>query len=342
MTKNKKTALVLQGGGALGAYQWGAIKALEEKYQIKPSIVTGVSIGAINAAVYLSGGLEALEELWTKLQMEVNPFIPQSWQAKNSKIANPNMYFMNPFSLISPLTVTNIYDLTPFYRLLHELIDIKKLNRPDVPKLVVEAVNVETGDLTRFSNHSDSKKSGSNKEEGITLDKIIASMSIPPNFDAVRIDNNYYWDGGLFTNMPLAPAINFLEECEADEREIFIINLFRKNAKLPTDINEITERIKELMFESKIALDQKSFQKMDSYIDLIHKIDKVLPEDSPIKKDKTYISLKEHKRIDKYMVLQYVEEGVEGTDDFTPYSIDLRFRSGYRDAMKATLNPVKT
>ncbi|SFC76147.1 Patatin phospholipase [Flexibacter flexilis DSM 6793] len=325
MAKTIKTGLVLQGGGALGAYQWGAIKAFEEQSSFDPCIVTGVSIGAINAAVYLSGGVEALDTLWTTIQMRVNPFLPQSWQAKESKIANPNMYYINPFFLASPLTALNIYDLAPFWGLLEKLIDIQKLNSLET-KLVVEAVNVETGDLVPFSNHD---------KDGISLDKIVASMSIPPNFPAVKVDNNYYWDGGLFANMPLAPAINYLEAIEGHniERELLIINLFRKNAAMPTNIDQISNRIKELMFESKLALDNRTFAAMDSYIDLIHKIDAVLPADSPIKQEPAYQKLMNHKKINKHTVLQYEAEGVEGTDDFTPAAMNLRFRTGYRDAL---------
>lgn len=330
MMETVKTALVLQGGGALGAYQWGAIQALESQSDFKPCIVTGVSIGAVNAAVYLSGGVPALEKLWKTVEMETIPFIPQSWQAKNSKIANPSMYFTNPAYLLSPLTAKSLYDLAPFRELLHQLIDIDKLNSLSA-KLVVETVNVETGNLTKFSNHD---------KDGISLDKIIASMSIPPNFPMVEIDHNYYWDGGLFANMPLAPAINYLEGIKEKEgenivRELIIVNLFRKEAVLPVNINQIGDRIKELIFESKVELDNKFFNSINSYIDLIHKIDKELPKDSPVKKEAAYVKLMEHKKIDRYTVLQYEAEGVEGTDDFTPNAINLRFRTGYRDALNS-------
>ncbi len=328
---DKKTALVLQGGGALGAYQWGAIKALEEHTDFKPDIVTGVSIGAINAAVYLSGGVTALSKLWKTIEMPSNPFLPESWEAKSSKIANPSMYFINPFFMVSPMTALSIYDLEPFKQLLSQLIDIPKLNSLEA-KLVVEAVNVETGELTKFSNHDST---------GISLDKIVASMSIPPNFPMVEVENNYYWDGGLFMNMPLAPAINFLENAEASTRELIIINLFRKASPLPDNIDQISNRIKELMFESKLSLDNKMFEAMDSYIDLIHKIDQVLPADSPIKKEPAYQKLINHKKIDHYHVLQYTGEGVEGTDDFTPYAMNLRYRTGHRDALTMLSNSKK-
>jgi NTE family protein len=326
----KKTALVLQGGGALGAYQYGAIKYFQEKLaDFQPVIVTGVSIGAINAAVMLGGKygvVESLNILWNTIKIAPIPFMPQSWQAKVSKWGNPNMYYINPEYVYSPLTAQSVYDLTPFHQLLGNLIDFDKLNNHPT-QIVVEAVNVESGELERFSNRT----------HQITLPHIIASMSIPPNFPAIHIGENFYWDGGLYANMPLAPAINFLEEISGDEvlRELIIINLFRRQDKLPTNISDISDRIKELMFESKLALDQKTFAKMNDYIDMIKQIDAELPPNSPVKQNPTYQKLIHHQKINEVKVLQYEAEGVEGTDDFTPESIDFRIRTGYRDAENA-------
>jgi len=329
----KKTALVLQGGGALGAYQYGAIQAIYEKYpDFNPVIVTGVSIGAINAAVMLGGkhgAVESLECLWNHVKMDTLPFFPQSWQARTSKLGNPNMYYINPNYIYSSLTAKSIYDIRPFRDFLADLIDFKKLNEHS-SELVVESVNVETGALTRFSNRD---------KDGMTLEKVISSMSIPPNFPYVKIKNNYYWDGGLFANLPLAPAINCLEEVtnegneENMEREIIIINLFRKNATLPETIADISDRVKEIIFESKLNVDENFFKKIDGMIDLFQEIDDVLPEDSNIRKNKIYQDMVKRKKIHSFIKLQYEAEGVEGTDNFTSEAIDSRVRIGYRDAL---------
>ncbi|MGD1842447.1 MAG: patatin-like phospholipase family protein [Thermonemataceae bacterium] len=330
MTKTTKTALVLQGGGALGAYQYGAISAIEEAQpDFEPCIVTGVSIGAINAAVYVGGregGVKSLKRLWDTVKMPTIPFLPQQWQAKASKVANPAMYYMSTSYLMTPLVAESVYDLAPFKQLLNDLIDFDKINQSKI-RLVIEAVNVETGELKQFKNHD---------EEGIDLDKVVSSMSIPPNFPMVAVDNNYYWDGGLYANMPLAPAINYLEDVETKKvekvvRELIIMNLFRKNSPLPTNIMEISDRIKEIMFESKLKLDRKFFEQMKGYIEMMQAVDKELPKNSPVRKMKAYQELLNHKIIDRHGVLQYEAEGVEGTDDFTPEAIDFRFRRGYRD-----------
>jgi len=329
----KKTALVLQGGGALGAYQYGAIQAIYEKDpNFNPVIVTGVSIGAINAAVMLGGKygpVESLKRLWDHVKMDTLPFFPQSWQARTSKLGNPNMYYINPNYIYSPLTAKSIYDIRPFREFLADLIDFKQLNKNST-ELVVESVNVETGALTRFSNRD---------KDGMTLDKVISSMSIPPNFPYVKVDNQYYWDGGLFANLPLAPAINCLEEVtkhqENVKREIIVINLFRKNATLPETIADISDRVKEIIFESKLNIDENFFKKIDGMIDLFQEIDKVLPKDDKgdkIRDNVIYKDMMDRKKIDSLIKLQYEAEGVEGTDNFTSEAIESRIRIGHRDA----------
>ncbi|WP_299462618.1 patatin-like phospholipase family protein [uncultured Microscilla sp.] len=335
----KKTALILQGGGALGAYQYGVIKGFYEKDKnFNPSIITGVSIGAINGAVMLGGKLgpvKSLEKLWDTLKTPSSSFIPPKWRSSISKFGNPNMYFINPALMFSPLTAQSIYDISPFCKLLNEIIDFDQLNtHPST--LIIETVNVESGQLERFSNKS---------EEGLTIDKIIASMSIPPNFPAVKIDQDYYWDGGLYANMPLSPAINHLEALESEngetitERELIVVSLFRKNAQMPSNINEVTERIKEIIFAGKLNLDKKMFEQMNDCIDLIKEIDKDLNKDSKVRENKVYQKLLNHKKINPPLVLEYRAEGVIGTDDFSEQAMDFRVRQGYRDAVATLKKP---
>ncbi len=346
----KITGLVLQGGGALGAYQYGALKGFYEvNPNFNPEIVTGTSIGSINGAVMLGGkygAIKSLKKLWDALKIPSIPLIPQEWQAKTSKFGNPNMYYVNPAIMLSPLTADSIYNLSPFRKLLLDIIDFDKLNDKKTSKLVIETVNVETGQLKQFSNRD---------EKGIDIDKLLACVSIPPNFPAMQVDNDYYWDGGLYANMPLSPAINFLEECEATEREVIVISLFRKNGVLPTSISEITDRIKEIIFESKLNLDRKSFDKMNNNILLIRQVKELLEQiekDDSIKqsikdeadkitKNSTFNNLLQHKEIDPLTILQYEAEGVEGTDDFTPQAVESRIRQGQRDAINSFTEVIK-
>ena len=327
----KKTALVLQGSGALAAYQYGVVKALYEKTDFVPDVVTGVSMGAVNAAVMLGARdnpVRDLDRLWSKLKTQPIPFYPQNWQTRLAKFGNPNMYVINPEYLFSPLTARSIYDLGPFYELLGKLIDFDRLNN-HACHFIIEAVCVETGELRRFHNHA---------EAGITLEKIMASISLPPNFPMVKVGNRYYWDGGLYANLPLAPAINYLEKIDDSgevERELFAVSLFRKNAVLPETLAEISDRIKEIIFESKLLLDQRFFERTSEEIDFIQQLDRLLPADSALRRMPAYQRLVSRRKIDRAYFLNYHAEGVEGLDDFTPASVDRRVRTGYGDTLEA-------
>jgi NTE family protein len=288
--------------------------------------VTGVSIGAINAAVLVGGRkgpVPSLAELWEHVSMRTLPFLPDQWQAKSSKAGNPGMYTLNPMFFASPLTAESLYDLSPFENFLQDLIDFDQLNQSPV-RVIIESVNVESGQLQKFSNHDPS---------GLNLAKVVSSMSVPPNFPAKQVEMNFYWDGGLFANMPLSPAINWLEKetREEDTRELIIISLFRKSAQMPQTLDEISNRIKEIIFESKLELDEKFFQDYNHFIALVQAIDQTLPSDSPIRKMQGFQKLMAHKSIQHYAKLQYRAEGVEGTDDFTPDAVRFRVRKGYRD-----------
>lgn len=328
------TALILQGGGALGAYQYGVIAGLHEKFpNFTPEIITGVSIGAINGAVMLGGkwgAVKSLEKLWKSLQTTQWNFLPKEWQSRSARFGNTNLCFMNPALLHSPFTANSLYNISPLQKLLTEIIDFEQLNTHS-STLVVETINVETGQLERFSNKD---------AEGLTIEKLIASVSIPPDFPAVEIDHSYYWDGSLHASMPLGAAINHLEQVQLmngqpiTEREMIIISLLRKQAKMPSNFLEIMERIKEIIFAGKLNLDRKLFDKMNNYIDLIQEIDRYLAEDHPIRQHKGFQRLLNHQKINPPIVLQYEAEGLAGADDFTTEAIDFRYRKGYSDALR--------
>src|SRR2546425_118461 len=157
-----RTALVLQGGGALGAYECGVLKALyESRPQFHPAVVTGISIGAINAAV-LVGAREApirtLEELWrhqfTSLQ-SLPPLvrglseqlIPPEVQKYLALWGNTGMFQLRPEYFCAPLHATSPYDLSPLRETLEEVVDVEKLNRYRDTRVVVGAVNIATAKL---------------------------------------------------------------------------------------------------------------------------------------------------------------------------------------------------
>lgn len=363
MAKSKKkktiTAISLQGGGALGAYEYGAIKALyaDRGGDFTPRVVAGISIGAINAAVLVGAKgdpIAALEKIWTDrfcvspslpslpsfMSLLTNPFFEwvlpfMNLPEKNlSLFGNPGMYCLQPDFLFSPFTApyqaTSIYDTSVLKKTLEEFIDIDKLNRPEDTRLVVTAVNVESGERARFDN----------RDTKLTFDHIIASGSFPVTLPMTRIGDEHYWDGGIFINTPVGAALSALEDVEADnpnvERELVSVELHRMKGQLPKTLHEASDRFYNLVFSGKLTLDRKLYKKYGAFVDLIQEIDRTLPKDSPLRQYKAYKGLTHHRKIDRYIVIGDNGVGAEGSaSDFSCKTLKSRIDAGYNDAVAA-------
>jgi predicted acylesterase/phospholipase RssA len=159
MSHPARSALVLQGGGALGAYELGAARALYENVDFAPDLIAGVSIGAITAVLLARPArgrkpLEALEAFWDKVTVS-GSLLPPFLQQYASFFGNPN-FFVPRHDYLSPPTWTNIYDTTPLHHTLSQLVDLDALaDRSAAPGLLVSATNVEEGQIKYFYSRDD-------------------------------------------------------------------------------------------------------------------------------------------------------------------------------------------
>lgn len=359
MTKKKTiiTGIALQGGGALGAYEFGALKAL---YAYKgegftPRVVAGISIGAINAALLIGAKgdpIETMETVWRErfcmgdtICEYINMLRPwcakpaQSWfdfvEQNLSLCGNPGMYRVNPQLFFSPLNCANLYDTSILEGTFQEYMDLEKLNRPDRTRLIVTAVNVRSGEPARFDN-------GLMK---LGVKHIMASGSLPVSFPMTEIDGEYYWDGGIFINTPLAPAINALEQVEADnpdiERELFYVEVHRRAGGVPTDLRESFDRCYNMIFSGKFSLDGKLARNIESLIDFFALLDEKLPEDHPLRNHKAYKEMGRHKKIKRLITVGQNGKGAGGSStDFSRTAIARRIENGFNDAMEALYKAV--
>ncbi len=340
--KTKRIGLVLQGGGALGAYECGVVKGLYKHYpDFHLDVVSGVSIGAVNAAVLVGAKGDpssTLEQMWReRFAVPDWPLVPQEMQPFFSMWGTPGMSQIRPDYLVAPLMATSLYDTSPLLRTLAEFIDLDRLNR-NPTHLIVTAVDVETGQLTEFENH--------NPRKPFSFDMILASGSLPPNFPMTRATEQrmgkegWFYDGGLSEGLPWSPVINRLEQCDDGdlqvERELIVVQLIPTRAQVPTNLLEVTNRFTQLLFASKQKLDQKFFHKIDSYIDLIQQIDKELPQDSKLRHHKAYRELMGYRKINKCIVITSTRhESLTGASNFSKASIEDRIECGYQDAFNA-------
>ncbi len=250
--------LVLQGGGALGAYQAGMFEALSKNYP-EPAWVAGISIGAINAAL-IAGNPAAqrvarLHEFWHLVSS--SPAMPgvahivTGREALNEASATHGMLFgvpgffaprfpPAPFQPRGTLEAISYYDTAPLRQTLEQLIDFDLINAGPV-RLSVGAVNVRTGNFAYF----DSRK------QRIDARHIMASGALPPGFAPVEIDGEFYWDGGLVSNTPLQYV---LDQPGERHRIVFQVDLFAATGELPTTLAEVTEREKDIRFSSRTRL----------------------------------------------------------------------------------------
>ena len=142
-----RTALVLQGGAALGAYEAGVLKALLEPPGRRFDIVTGCSIGAIMAAILVGSRgdpCESLDDLWQRLAMPTNPFVPGMFANTIPTPGPGNLYRVNPMYYAAPPLATYMYESEPLEKAIDEWVDFGRVRRSPA-ELVVVAVDVKTG-----------------------------------------------------------------------------------------------------------------------------------------------------------------------------------------------------
>jgi NTE family protein len=339
---NYRTAIVFQGGGALGAFEYGVLKALyEARRGFKPAAVTGVSIGAINAAVLVGAKdnpLETLEELWRKRFTELlpppartllGPLVTREIEQRLAAFGNAGMYQLRQEYLLAPLLCTSMYNLEPLRRTLRELIQEDKLNQPEDTRLVLGAVNVATGEPKYFDNQC----------HRIEIDHIIASASIPPAFPMTPIRGQHYWDGGLFLNTPLSSAINCLEQIPGEvRRELIVVELFPMGAPLPKDMAQVTNRLGQLIFANKFKIDHKLFRTINDTIDFMRKIEEHIP--AQFRREPAYQNLfAKHKKIDALTVIKAeFPNDKANAGDFSEDTIAYRIEAGSKEAKKQNIS----
>ena len=331
------TAIVLQGGGALGAYEYGVLKALYEKRPgFTPVAVTGISTGAATAAV-LGGAkgdpMKALDTMWReKFTVSMGVPLPPVLDRSLAALGDRGMYRFDTSHLmqlvLAPWTLTNIYDTSPLRTTLAELVDLEKLNG-EHPRVVVGATNIGTAEIEFFDNR---------RPGGLTFEHVAASGSLPPGFPMTNIDGEMYWDGGLFSNTPLSPAIHALEDAANGDpdavRELIVIELFPMHAPIPNGMFDVLQRMIQLQYTSRLRLDKHFFDKIDGLIDLITQVDADLPKTSKARNDPTYKDMLGYRKINHFnVVTSTIPANLTTAADFSQFSIDERIEAGYHDAI---------
>ena len=264
-----RIALVLQGGGALGAYQGGVYQSLHEA-GLEPEWVSGVSIGAVNAALIAGNAperrLAALSEFWDRItDRTIWPYTPDGdiyRQTRNTVSALTTALFGQP-GLFNPHKVnpwflapgakdaTSFYDNTQMKQTLEELVDFKRLNDGDV-HFSVGAVNIMTGNFVFFDN----------RKEEIRIEHVLASGALPPAFPMVKIGTDYFWDGGIVSNTPLQ---HLLAQDDDVNSLVFQVDLFSARGELPRTMSDVLGRQKDIQYSSRTRQVTDNFARLQRW-----------------------------------------------------------------------------
>lgn len=319
----KPSALVMQGGGALGAYEWGAVTRLCEA-DFYPVAVVGVSIGAVNAAAIAgapSGDICApLERLWRRLMMPTPWFTPECMAETLSAFGNPAMFRLKTDYSTFPWW-TSYCDVSPLRQTLQELCDFKQINDERHMGFTVTATEIATGELHRFHNGDPKYR--------ITPDHILASGALPPGFPMTIVDGKAYWDGGVFDNTPVRPMFDRLEDDEIDTVPIVIINLFpdKEIGPVPANMLQLKNRLMELTYENKFWDEFGGVDELKNYAAMIGALDHAV-KDPRVKDNEHFRKLLRRRCLKNLHVITSDHVPMVGSLDFSERSVCARYKLG--------------
>ena len=346
--------LLLQGGGALGAYQGGVYEALAEA-NIHPDWIAGISIGAINAAIIAgnpaNSRVDRLREFWTHVTSSApwdwsgNPFDDLArnddtrnllnQMSANLAVACGATGFFSARAVMpwlqpgGALGATSFYDTSDLKRTLERLVDFDRLNA-GMTRFSAGAVNVRTGNFVYFDTST----------HKITPEHVMASGALPPGFPAVEIDGEHYWDGGLVSNTPLQWVI------ESDPRRqdtlAFQVDLWSSQGALPRNLAEVATRHKEIQFSSRTRASTGQFKNVHRVQRALAALMRRLPPDFEENDDLKILKSVASDKVYNIIHLIYRAQNYEGHSkdyEFSRLSMQDHWLAGYHDAVRTLRHP---
>ncbi len=344
-----RIACIFQGGGALGAYQVGAFQAIHER-GYDPNFLAGVSIGSINSSIIAGNPrkkqIEKLLEFWSTItpslfaenlgqfhDFDFTHHLRNQMGAMHSILFGLDGFFKPRVFPPTPLThdtpdKLSYYDTSELRKTLERLIDFDRINDKKVT-LCLGAVNVVNGEMEFFNNQMTT----------ITPDHILASCALPPGFPAIKIGENYYWDGGIYANTPLVTVLDALPELDT---LCFMVDCFSLQGTLPKTMDQLEERQKDIRYAShsrrltNVYASRKNLQTAINYLGT-----KLTPEAKKDPEVQKILALGHEKR---FSVVHIIYQDTPYSHSFKDYNfirtvIDLRLKTGYKNAMEVLEKP---
>jgi NTE family protein len=347
----ERIALILQGGGALGAYQGGVYQALAEA-NLHPDWVAGISIGAINSALIAGNPpqkrVERLREFWETVSAPPfgMPYIAalegrdefthgvinqvRSWGALvggapgffQPRVPPPFLYPNGAPEALS------YYDVAPLRATLERLVDFDLINT-DAMRFSVGAVNVRTGNFVYFDSTT----------HQIGPAHVMASGSLPPGFPPTEIEGEHYWDGGLVSNTPLDWV---LDSRPGQDTLAFQIDLWSARGEFPRNLIEAESRQKEIRYSSRTRLASNQFKKKQIIRRAAHRLLAKMPTELLQTPEAEMLALEADEKVYNLVQLIYHAKNYEGNSkdyEFSRRTMEEHWKSGYNDAVRTLRHP---
>ena len=332
--------LVLQGGGALGAYQAGVYQALHEA-GIEPDWVIGTSIGAINAGIIagneVKNRLPRLQEFWRRVERREILDFASPWRSLIDAASNfntliggiPGFFEPNPLAFWGMhirlgAEKAGYYSTAPLEATLTELVDCSLLNRCS-PRLTVGAANVRTSEMRYFDG----------RDTEITVKHIMASGALPPAFPAIRIDDEYYWDGGILSNTPTEAIF---EDNPRRNSLIFAVHLWNPTGGAPETMWDVLNRQKDIQYSSRVASHIARQRQAHRMRHVISQLVKHIPErerNSPEVRELAGYGCVTRIHVVRLLAPSLDNENHTKDIDFSASGIRMRWEAGYAETHRA-------
>ena len=341
--KHEHSVLVLQGGGALGAYQASVYEGMSER-RFAPDWVAGVSIGAINAALIAGNPverrLERLREFWDRVSSGLPLVAPTQLDPLRLAFARLNASAVVAFGVpgffvprVPPPFLApegspealSIYDNSPLRETLEELVDFDFLNKSSGVRLSLGAVNVQTGNSVYFDTGV----------QQITSSHVMASGSLPPGFPPTVIDGAHYWDGGIVSNSPLWYVLDDSPRLSA---LIVQVDLFSARGELPVNLDQVLERAKDIQYSSKTRFNTNRVREREAFGQVLGRLLEKMP--AKLRNDPDYQQLQPLCRSKREITIVHL---INRRSDDSTSAKDYEFsRASVRRLWEAGLEDVRT
>jgi len=341
-------ALLLQGGGALGAYQAGVYQALAEA-NVHPDWVAGISIGAINSAIIAGNPpgerVAKLRAFWEGIT--ANPLF--DWVAAADQYAPKGDVARSAFNQLSAawalfggapgffalrqpapwlhpggcLEATSFYETKLLKATLEQLVDFDRINSGEM-RFSVGAVNVRSGNFVYFDNTT----------REIRPEHVIASGSLPPGFPAIEIEGEHYWDGGLISNTPLQWVV---EHGPRQDTLAFQVDLWSARGEFPGDLAEVVTRQKEIQYSSRTRANTNQFKQLQRLRCALATLLEKLPEQLKASEEVKLLFPFADRKLYSIVHLIYRSKHYEGNSkdfEFSRLTMEEHWRAGYHDAVR--------